>query len=43
MLIIVRDIVKLKNFFRALTKDDILKPYIFDNDCRSTNDGDNIG
>ena len=29
--------------FRALSKDDILKPYIFDNDCRSTNDGNNIG
>ena len=28
---------------RALSKDDILKPYISDNDFRSNNDGDNIG
>ena len=32
-----------KEGFRALTKDDILKPYISDNDFRSSNDGDNIG
>ena len=29
--------------FRALTKDDILQPYISDHDFRSSNDGDNIG
>ena len=29
--------------FRALTKDDILKPYIRDHDFRSANDGKNFG
>ena len=32
-----------KEAFRALTRDDILKPYISYNDLRSSNDGDNIG
>ena len=34
---------QIKEAFRALSKDDILKPYISDNDFRSTNDGNNIG
>ena len=29
--------------FRALSKDDIIKPYISDNDFRSTRNGNNIG
>ena len=29
--------------FKALTQDDILQPYISEDDFRSTNDGDNIG
>ena len=29
--------------FKALTKDDILQPYISEDDFRSSNDGDNIG
>ena len=29
--------------FGALTKNDILKPYISDHDFRSSNDGDDIG
>ena len=34
---------QIKDAFRAVTEDDILKPYISDNDFRSTNDGNNIG
>ena len=34
---------QIEEAFRALTKDDILKPYISDNEFRSTNDGNNIG
>ena len=34
---------QVKEAFRALSKDDILKPYISDNDFRSTNDGNIIG
>ena len=34
---------QIKEAFRALSKDDVLKPYISDNDFRSTNDGKNIG
>ena len=34
---------QIREAFRALSKDDILKPYISDNDFRSTNDGNNIG
>ena len=33
----------LKQAFKDLTTDDILEPYISDNDFRSTNDGNNIG
>ena len=33
----------IKEAFRALSKDDILKPYKSDNDFRSTNDGNNFG
>ena len=33
----------IKQAFKDLTKDDILEPYISDNDFRSSNDGDNIG
>ena len=32
-----------KEVFRALTKNDILKPYIHDIDFRSSNDGNDIG
>ena len=32
-----------KEAFKALTKDDILQPYISEDDFRSSNDGDNIG
>ena len=34
---------QIKEAFRALTKDDILKPYISEHDFRSSKDGDNIG
>ena len=33
----------IKEAFRALTKDDILKPYITEDDFRSSNEGNNIG
>ena len=33
----------IKEAFRALTKDDILKPYISEDDFRSSNEGNNIG
>ena len=32
-----------KEVFRALTQDDILQPYISEDDYRSNNDDDNIG
>ena len=34
---------QIEETFRALSKDDILKPYRSDNDFRSTKDGNNIG
>ena len=34
---------QLKEAFKALTKDNLLQPYISDADFRSNNDGDNIG
>ena len=34
---------QIKEAFKALTKDDILQPYISENDYRSSNDGNNIG
>ena len=34
---------QIKEAFKALTKDDILQPYISENDFRSSNDGNNIG
>ena len=34
---------QIKEVFKALTKDNILQPYISDDDFRSSNDGDNIG
>ena len=34
---------QIKETFRALTKDNILQPYITEDDFRSPNDGDNIG
>ena len=34
---------QIKEAFRALTKDDILKPYITEDDFRSCNEGNNIG
>ena len=34
---------QIREAFGALSEDDILKPYISDNDFRSTNDGNNIG
>ena len=34
---------QIKEAFKALTKDDILQPYLTDDDYRSSNDGDNIG
>ena len=34
---------QIKDDFKALTKDDILKPYITDDDFRSSNEGNNIG
>ena len=33
----------IKEAFRVLTKDDILKPYITEDDFRSSNEGNNIG
>ena len=33
----------IKEAFKALTKDDILKPYISEDDFRSSNEGINIG
>ena len=33
----------LEEAFRAFPKDDILQPYISDNDFRSSNEGNNIG
>ena len=33
----------IKQAFKALTKDDILKPYITEDDFRSSNEGNNIG
>ena len=33
----------IKEAFKALTKDDILQPYISEDDFRSSNDGNNIG
>ena len=43
MMIFNRDLVKLKNVFRVLRNDDILKPYISDNHFRSSNNGEDIG
>ena len=34
---------QIKEAFKSLTKDNLLQPYISDNDFRSSNDGDNIG
>ena len=34
---------QIKEAFKALTKDDLLQPYISDADFRSNNAGDNIG
>ena len=34
---------QIKEAFRALTKDDILQPYISEDDFRSSNEGNNIG
>ena len=34
---------QIKEAFRALTKDNLLQPYISENDFRSSNDGNNIG
>ena len=34
---------QIKEAFKALTKDNLLQPYISDNDFRSSNDGKNIG
>ena len=34
---------QIKKAFRALTEDDMLQPYLSDNDFRSSNDGNNIG
>ena len=34
---------RLKEAFRALTKDDVLRSHISDNEFRSSNDDDNIG
>ena len=34
---------QIKEAFKALTKDDILQPYISEDDFRSSNDGDKIG
>ena len=34
---------QIKEAFKALTQDDILQPYISEDEFRSSNDGDNIG
>ena len=34
---------QIKEAFRALTKDDILQPYLSEDDFRSSNEGNNIG
>ena len=34
---------QIKEAFKALTKDDLLQPYISEHDFRSSNDGNNIG
>ena len=34
---------QIKEAFKALTKDDLLQPYISENDFRSSNEGNNIG
>ena len=34
---------QIKEAFRSLTKDDILQPYISEDDFRSSNEGNNIG
>ena len=34
---------QVKEAFRVLTNDDILRTYLSENDFRSSNDGDNIG
>ena len=34
---------QIKEAFKALTKDDILKPYISEDDFRSSNEGNNLG
>ena len=34
---------QIKQAFKALTKDDILQPFISEHDFRSSNDGNNIG
>ena len=34
---------QIKEAFKALTKDDILQPYITEDDFRLSNEGDNIG
>ena len=34
---------QIKEAFRALSKDDILEPYLSDNDFRSTSNGNKIG
>ena len=36
-MIVLKDMVKLKKLLEPLTKDDILKPYISDQDFRLTN------
>ena len=33
---------QIKEAFRALTKDDILQPYISEDDFRSSNEGNNV-
>ena len=33
----------IKEAFKALTKDDILEPYVSEHDFRTSNDGSNIG
>ena len=33
----------MKEAFRALTKNNILQPYIFENDFRSSNGGNDVG
>ena len=34
---------QIKEAFKSLTKDDILQPYISEDDFRSSNEGNNIG